>query len=73
MRETVSIDDATLSDIEVIEVNDDPPFHKHMVGTVTINGEKKVFTKSYNVNTPELLDSRLLAALRKFIEENPNG
>ena len=73
MRETVSIDDAILSDIEVIEVNDDPPFHKHMVGTVTINGEKKFFTKSYNVNTPELLDSRLLAALRKFTEENPNG
>jgi hypothetical protein len=73
MLETVSIDDAPLSDIEVIELRDDPPFHKHMVGTVTINGEKKFFTKSYNVNTPELLDSRLLAALRKFTEENPNG
>ena len=70
MRETVSIDDAILSDIEVIELRDDPPFHKHMVGTVTINGEKKFFTKSYNVNTPELLDSRLLAALHKFTEKH---
>jgi hypothetical protein len=73
MLETVSIDDATLSDIEVIELHDDPPFHKHMVGTVTIDGRKKFFTKHYNVNTPELLDSRLLEALRKFIKENPHG
>jgi hypothetical protein len=73
MLETVSIDDATLSDIEVIELHDDPPFHKHMVGTVTIDGRKKFFTKHYNVNTPELLDSRLLEALHKFTKENPHG
>ena len=73
MLETVSVDDAVLSDVEITELRDDPPFHKYMFGTLTINGERRFFRMHYNVNTPELLDSRLLEALRKFTKENPHG
>ena len=70
MLETVSIDDAQLSDIEITELRDDPPFHKHAFGTLTVNGERKFFRMHYNVNAQEKLDSQLLAALRKFTEKH---
>ncbi len=73
MLETLSIDDAVVSDIQVTELLDDPPFHKYMIGTLTVNGNRKFFRMHYNVSAQEELDSRLLEALRKFTKENPHG
>jgi hypothetical protein len=61
---------SAVTDITITELLNDPPFHRQMVGTVTINGTPKFFTHTYNTNLVDQMDARLRDALHRFNEEH---